>query len=282
MNRMRLFVAVLALLLLPVALGAASLEDLARQLDSPNAAMRLDAVRRMGIGYNEQALTFMVRAAADPDELVRERAVQGLGNSASTNAVPPARNALSDPVWFVRWRAVQALGRLGARDVVEDLAPLVRDENWQVKTSALELLGTLGVEELKQKNAERPAVSAGGRIRSLLGVGLENPDERVKLAAAGSLARLRDGAAFAPLLDLLRNGSLFTRDAAALALGDLGDQRAVEPLLETVVDPRNEADDQGRDWARWGAVKALAVLTGQDFGLRVDDWRQWLDSRKGK
>ena len=129
---------------------------------------------------------------------------------------------------------------------------------------------------MKRGSAEIPGNQVIEPLRGYLILGLEDPDERVRLASAWALARNRDGAAYEPLTTLLKDGSLFVRNEAALALGDLGEMRAVIPLVEAVADPRNTESEQGRDWARWGAVKALVKLTGQDFGLKLDQWRQWI------
>jgi HEAT repeat protein len=83
------------------------------------------------------------------------------------------------------------------------------------------------------------------------------------------------------LTGLLKDGSLFTRDGAALALGVLGDKRAIGPLIEAVADPRNEICDEGRDWARWGAVKALTALTGKNFEINAAEWRRWYSANGG-
>ncbi len=264
------------LLLLPHICAAASLEELGRRLQSPNPAERLHAIRQIAINYTEQGLPFLLQAAEDGDEFVRERAIQGLAAAGGIQAVAAAKKALEDPDPFVRWRAVQALSRLGVRDVVEQLGALLADESWRVKVTALDLLGAIAGERMKRGSAEISENRVIEPVRSYLIGGLEDPDERVRLAASWALARNRDGAAYEPLITLLKDGSLFVRNEAAIALGDLGDPRAAIPLVEAAAAPRNAASEEGRDWARWGAVKALVKLTGQDFGLKVDQWKEWI------
>jgi len=266
-----------SLFLLPFHLCAAeSLEELSLLLQSSNPAERLHAVRQIAINYSEQGLPFLLQAAEDRDEFVRERAIQGLAAAGGAQAAASARKALADPDPFVRWRAVQALSRLGVRDVVEQLGALVTDESWRVKVTALELLGTIAGERMKRTSAEISGNQVIEPVRTYLMRALEDPDERVRLAAARALARNHDDAAYEPLVTLLKDGSLFVRDEAALALGDLGEMRAAMDLVEAVADPRNMVSEEGRDWARWGAVKALIKITGQDFGLKVDQWKEWI------
>ena len=251
-------------LLIPAIAGAAALEELAKRLDSADSAERLEALRMIAVGYPAEGLPYLIRAAGDDDEYVRERAVQGLGISGSPRAVDPVRSALNDRDAFVRWRAVQAVGRLGDTGAVEALAGCAGDECWRVRVGTFEVLGSIG----------------GDRAGSVLVRGLDDPDERVRLAAAAALARKQDGSSLPVLLDLLKNGSMFVRDEAAMALGNLGDTAAVEPLIEAVADPRNAIELDGRDWARWGAVKSLVKLTGQNFGMDAEKWDQWWKANK--
>ncbi|HUU26558.1 MAG TPA: HEAT repeat domain-containing protein [archaeon] len=257
-------------------------ENLARELESPNPAQRLEAVRKIAVDYTVEGQPYILKAAGDRDEFVRERAVQGLGAGGGAKAVAALKMALKDPDEFVRWRSVQALDRLGVQDVIEELAPLIRDESWRVKVSALELLGNIGVRRMKRNPSELPGTTLDKRLKQILLQGLEDPDERVRLSAAASLARNKDGAAMAPLRDLLRNGSMFTRGSAGEALGDLSDTRAVESLIEALADPRNHVCEEGSDWACWGAAKALTKLTGQNYGIDVKKWREWSDSNLPK
>jgi len=55
--------------------------------------------------------------------------------------------------------------------------------------------------------------------------------------------------------------------AAARVLGELGDKRAVLPLINTL---------KSRWWhIRNLAAESLKRLTGQDFGTDYDEWLKW-------
>jgi HEAT repeat protein len=267
----------LAVLLGLTALWAESLSGLAVRLDSPQAAVRLDAVRSLAVDYPQESLPLMLRSARDTYPLVRERAVQALGISGGRVFESSLDSALADPVWFVRWRALQGLKSVGALGLSEKAAAgLAGDQSWQVRVSLYELAGDILAGTQRSASAEnRPDSPA----RALLVKGLSDSDERVRLAAAAALARNHDPVALEPLTTLLKDGSLVTRDAAALALGALGDRRAAGALIEALSDPRNEASDEGRDWARWGVVKALNALSGQDFGMDIAQWRKWMEEK---
>ena len=255
----------------------ASMEVLESLLHSSKCSERLEAVKQISIDCPGQSLVFLKQVSSDPDKYVRERAVQALGTCGDRNAISTVVCSLQDRDEFVRWRAVQALGSLRASDVITDLAPLVNDHFWRVRASTCDLLGAIALEQIQPEKPETGSRVIDAHIKKLLLRGLEDPDERVKLAAAVSLARNLDKAAFIPLTELLKEGSLFTRDAAAQGLGELGDHKAVGILIEGLEDPRNSVSCEGANWANWGIVKALRKLTGQAYGSSAPLWRHWYE-----
>jgi HEAT repeat protein len=67
---------------------------------------------------------------------------------------------------------------------------------------------------------------------------LGSPDAAKRVAAAGRLAGACDSHAVAPLLKMLKEDKdIPARAAAAIALGKLGDQEAIDPLREAIADP---------------------------------------------
>jgi HEAT repeat protein len=90
-------------------------------------------------------------------------------------------------------------------------------------------------------------------VEPLLGA-LNNPNVVVSSAAAAGLGELGDKRAVAPLITIVSDpkSPASTREAAAGALGTLGDRRAVQPLIATLTDPN--------DRLRWYAAMALGKL----------------------
>ncbi len=257
-----------------------SLAGLRERLVAPDPAVRLDALRRLSVDYHGQALDALIDATGDNDEYVRERAVQALANTGDRWALDAVRAALADPADFVRWRAVQACRRLGLRDANDRLAALTEDPFWRVRLVTFRLLGDIAGELIVSGSAELVASPAGKTVRKLLISGLSDPDERARVAAARALAACHDAAAFGPLVTLLNEASMFTREQAALGLGQLGEKRALEPLLEALENPGNWACREGEDWVRWGVAVALGQLTGQDYKIDASSWRQWIAANK--
>ncbi len=278
----KIFLTALAVSCIPCTLAFAgdSLNELRGRLSAPDPAVRLDAVRRIAVEYYGQGLEALIPATADRDEYVRERAVQALGSSDDQSALAAVITSLDDPAGFVRWRAVQACQSLGLREVTDQLAALTGDRFWRVRLVTFQLLGEIAGELLVSGSSELASSPAGEKIRNLLVAGLNDPDERARVAAARALAASHDMAAFEPLVTMMSESSLFTREQAALGLGELGSKRALEPLLLALKDPKNTICRQGRDWARWGMVVALEQLTGQGFKTNAAKWRTWIAANK--
>jgi HEAT repeat protein len=76
----------------------------------------------------------------------------------------------------------------------------------------------------------------------------------VRSAVAASLGVLKDKKAFDALVLLLKDEDRMVRVAAAIALADIGDKRAVPVLQETITNEKNEE-------ARQQMKEALQRLT---------------------
>jgi len=257
-----------------------SLEETARQLKSADPAVRLYAVKKIAVDFHGQGQELLLAAVVDEDEYVRERAVQALAASGLSLAAGALEAALADRSPFVRWRALQGLTGTGARVAVDKVGPLVTDPSWRVRVTACAYLGQIALQEIRKKSIELNDSPEGRRIRDYLAQATADGDERVRLAGARALARNHDGAAFAPLVELLQRGSLFTRDEAALGLGDLGDRKAVEPLIAALEARENRVSDEGRDWAVWGAASALEKITGESYRTDSKKWKDWLEHHR--
>lgn len=88
-------------------------------------------------------------------------------------------------------------------------------------------------------------------------------DDQVREAAASALGALGDPQAVVPLIEALEDSALLVRGAAAGALGALGDARAFEPLVRALGDSHR--------WVHEAAVKALVALKdGRTVGLLIE------------
>lgn len=92
----------------------------------------------------------------------------------------------------------------------------------------------------------------------LFAVSSEDPDARVRMAAAEALAHLGDPRAVGGLVAALSTESADTRRRAARALGELGDLSAVGPVLAALADEQYGVQRE--------AAKALETLTSTGIG----------------
>lgn len=103
-------------------------------------------------------------------------------------------------------------------------------------------------------------------IRKKLLNDIESPSTswETKLKAADQIVQEfgSDDVAFSKLLDLLTNHNQYSRNAAALALREIRDSRAVASLFQAIQNPRNQSD-------RSTMVYALETLDCKDYFLDV-------------
>jgi len=78
----------------------------------------------------------------------------------------------------------------------------------------------------------------------------DDGSETVRRTAAFVIGQIGDIRAVEPLLQALKDGKAVVREAAAMALGMIGDARAVEPLIQTLQDKDS--------WVSRAAAEALA------------------------
>ena len=81
---------------------------------------------------------------------------------------------------------------------------------------------------------------------------LKDANKSVRGRAAWALGELGDARAVEPLMEALKDESENVRSGAAWALEKIGDTRAVEPLMEVLKDESENV--------RWGAADALIKI----------------------
>lgn len=110
---------------------------------------------------------------------------------------------------------------------------------------------------------------------------LKDPDEVMRKRAAVALGEIGDLSAVDPLIDSLND--LEIRKPAATSLGQLGDKRAKEPLLKAL----HEANSEDERWAIWYALGNLGfkdeilhlvhLLDTPNWTARPEDRRAMLE-----
>jgi HEAT repeat protein len=279
-----------------VKIGDASVPYLVEALENEEERMRWKAAKTLGEIGNPRATRPLIHTLDDEVWRVRQGAAEALGEIGSPQAVEPLVRALKN--WPLRGKAAEALGAVGdpqaveplikvledggrsIRDAMEDsletdnqlitqvLVPVVQvleDGNMWGQVAAAKALGAIGdakaVEPLIQ-NLEDGRAAARRARKALAAIG--EPAGESALQALGSmwgreavaeaLGQIGDPRAVEPLIRMLDN--LWGRKAAAKALGKIGDPRAVRPLLKML----------NSIWGRRVAIEAL-----EDLGKNIED-----------
>lgn len=145
---------------------------------------------------------------------VRKAAALTLGEMGNGRAVGPLITALKDDSFYVRWAAAKALGEMDDTRAVEPLIATLKDDWLGVRRAAADALMKLGGPEAEGALAEYQAsMRAQDRHRA---------EHKEKVEA---------------LIRALSAESAQERVAAAEALGELGDSKAIGPLAHALLDP---------------------------------------------
>lgn len=219
-----------------------------------DSRVRSDAAWYLREVGDARAIEPLIVALSDSDRRVRSSAARSLGQFGDACAIEPLIAALTDSDWDVRENAARALGQIGDARAVDPLLARLKDGNDYARKEAADALGQIGdaraVEPLLARlkdgddGERRDAADALGQIgdaRALdpLLAALRDRDCLVQCAAADALARFGT-TAFDPLIATLKAPE--GRGYAARALGEMGDTRAVEPLVAVLKDTAFAAD----------------------------------------
>ena len=192
-----------------------------------------------------RTLEALVQALSAPDWHVAQAAAAALGDLADARAVQPLIEVLASLNWHIRQAAATALGRIGDARAIDPLVAALTERDWHVGQAAATALGRIG----------------DGRAIDPLVAALLASDAEVRRAANEALASIgwapRDAAeraacsiandawstcveigvpAVEPLVTILGVGGAGVREAAAAALGRIGDPRAIDPLVAALAD----------------------------------------------
>ena len=203
----------------------------------------------------------LIAALKDSDKDVRQAAAEAL-EKIGTCTVEPLIAALKDSDKDVRQAAAEALGKIGDIRAVEPLVAALKDGNsfprkaaaqaleamnWQPTDASQHVLHAIAMEKEDAVIAEGPAV-----IQGLITI-IKTGDRH----AAYLLAKI-GGPAFEPLISALKDENSNLREGAAMALGQLGDTRAVTPLITLLKDEEMRVRMEAA-WALGGLRDARAV-----------------------
>jgi HEAT repeat protein len=210
----------------------------------PDPSVREKVYELVGELGDSSHAPILIKGLDDDSAFARVAAAVGLRKVAEKTAIDPLIALLKDPSPHTRGNVALTLGDLGDTRAVRPLIELLRDDHGYVRTCAAEALGKLGdtsavphlIEALT--SAELDVQKEGGLVigieSELLAETLRERQIRVKATAARALGDLGDRRAVDPLVGLLRDPEPVIRVESATALGKIGDPRAVTPLVNVV------------------------------------------------
>ncbi|HNC99517.1 MAG TPA: HEAT repeat domain-containing protein, partial [Myxococcota bacterium] len=226
------------------------------------AFIRWGAIEALGNMRAEPALSALIDAARHPEEATRQHAVTALGKLGCPEAIQIITTRLNEPNWQMRVTAAQALGSIRAAEHPEEVAlPLLtalHDSTPQVREAAGNMLTQLppaageiltsafnGADAWTRRQLARALGEIGfaRAIPLLENLALDDDDVQVRLSAAQSLAKLHHPRGETIILRTLNAPSAQTRTWAAIALGNIGNPKAIPSLLENDLLTRKNAVD---------------------------------------
>jgi|GEM_PF-6449645 len=240
------------------------------------------ALGRIG---NITAVDSLIDALYSKKESLRISAIEALGEIGDKRAVGPLLKLLDENNDNIKTCAIEALGELKDNIAVLKLIDLFKKDNDDIKDLIAEALGKIGdsravlvlIESLNDNNIyiRQNAAEALGRIKDnraiepLLKI-LNDNDEYVRHKVIKALGNFRDNRITDKLINILQKdekcGSL-----AAVILGDIGDEKAINPLIRAL---------SNKEWNVYdSAIKALVKLGNKainDLIKELDNNDKWI------
>lgn len=272
----------------------------------------IQLVKSVGIDILQKKIvtekTSLKNALANKDESIQILAKEILVDLLITS--------LKDKNWGVRFQAARELGKIKDPRAVSPLikAFLIENENWDVQKAAVGALMSINDAEAfepmitalknKDKFIRRGAARVLGALqdrRALAYLTLALEDEwEVAESAAWALGQFKDTSVVIQLIEGLK---LMWSEAAADALGEIGDPRAVEPLIDviktrtwtdkdhaklalikiksiTAINPLIALLDNEDEDVKMFTAETLTGITGQEFGKDKTKWEKWWKKKK--
>jgi HEAT repeat protein len=238
--------------------------DLVAALSDADKEVRLAAEKAFEAVPVESPMTELAATLVDPRPEVRASAIKVLALLGVKLPLDELRGYLEDPNEGVRAAAVSAYKGRGREEALAAMDVVMKDASSEVRK---ELADELLVSVIGDVSPDVRAVAVSVLGRSDEGVtvcldALKDSALDVRLAAAKMLASRKRREALGPLLDVFRERA-DKRYLAAKALGALGAEEAIEPLLAYVEDEGNED--------RYSMIEAIGQLASSRHVERLEN-----------
>jgi len=189
---------------------------------------------------------------------VRVASAKALGVIQDDRAIKPLLQMLGDDQPEVRKWAIVSLMNFDNPQIPIKVATLLTDEDYSIRIAAINLL----------KIKKDPSTSAN--IREAV---KSEEFPMIRRLAAQLLGEIKDIDSVDILIDIaIEDTDRFVREDAIIALGQIGDQKAIPVLVEAVADEYKNI--------QIAAADSLKSITGEDFSRDYAKWSEWNNARK--
>ena len=167
-----------------------------------------------------------------------------------------------------RPEVIGVLSRLGDHRAVDPLIATLFDDDSRVRRSAVDGLDKLNWQPGGDTNGAmywiikeqyKKCISIGGPAFQLLLVLLKDVEKNMGESAAEALGQFGDPRVVEPLIDAFKDKDTGVRRAAAKALGSLKDVRAVEPLI-AMLESSEDGEAAAEALGKFGDARAVEPL----------------------
>lgn len=196
---------------------------------------------------------------ANPAEL--ERILHILEDMAD-RSVDVLVKKLRDQDPFIRTEIIRILGKTGNEDIIDPLTKAMGDPDRDVRLAAATALGNFGktvigpVLKFAEKNQDHSLYEVSlvlnrvctGNSNEIIGA-LQSTFPEVRRIAARALGTAKSTSAVQHLIERLADENKLVRESSVWALGEIGDPRALKPLIHELCDNSQEEQPPGVMWA---------------------------------
>jgi len=209
-------------------------------LNDPDHVVREWCAAALEAVKSKDAIPVLVLAMKrDSAKDVRLRAAVALRALRAAEALRDLLN-YADPE--IRGMAVTSLAKIGHRESLSDVAGLMKDEDSEVRRRAAAFMGEVVVEDDCEE-----AVGC-------LAEALQDKEITVRSEALKSLGKIKGERACDLAMSALKDQDWQVRYTAVTALGEIGHNKAIDCLVDVMFGPD---DEEVRAWAAWslGEIK---------------------------
>ncbi len=227
------------------------LPQISKLAESSNKEIAAEAIRCLGYLGASNALSIMLNALESNNEHSTSAAVDGLtaiGKPAVSELIKLAGSTKAVPI---RVLAIKILGKIKDADAIEPLIRSLLDIHKDLVEASVQALIQIG----------KPAQAATIRMAD---------NKETEASVCKILSEIGDSSAIDTLLKIITGENREAISYAAEALGNLGSNKVVDPLIALLADSRFQelkgSDDESNKQAHWNreikknAIKSLGSL----------------------